>query len=139
MYHVNPDIKYILPQQQYPHELHLLIRQQNIIGWRQLFQGRFSGQWSRIQSDYYYRTSDSRPGKKQTSTGNGWQVKIIKTLWTNWRTLWKQRNHDVFGHNAATIALAQKKEVTRQLVQIYDHKLQMEPSAQSLLHLRVKI
>jgi hypothetical protein len=59
--------------------------------------------------------------------------KIIKTLWTHWRTIWKQHNHDVFGQDAATIALAEKKEVTRRRVQIYDQKFQMEPSAQSLL------
>ena len=46
--------------------------------------------------------------------------KIIKTLWTHWRTLWKQRNHDVFAKDAATIALAEKKEVTQRRVQIYD-------------------
>ena len=113
MYHVNPDIEYILPHQQYPHELHLLIRQQNKISWQQLFKGGFSGEWSRIQSENYYRSSDNRPGTQVTFTGNGWQVKTIKTLRTHWRTLWKQRNQDVFGHNAATIALAEKKEAIR--------------------------
>jgi hypothetical protein len=70
MYHVDPNVKYILPHQQYPHELHLLICQENKIGWRQLFHGRFSGEWSRIQSDYYYRSSDNRPGKQITFAGN---------------------------------------------------------------------
>jgi hypothetical protein len=55
-------------------------------------------------------------------------------LWAHhWRTLWKQRNHNVFGHDAATIALAEKKEVAQRLVQIPDQKFHMEPSAQSLL------
>jgi hypothetical protein len=133
MYHNNPDQEFILSYQPYPHELHLLIRQQNKIGWRQLFQGRFSQEWSRIQSDYYYRTLENRSSKNHKMTGNGWQVKIITTLWTHWRTLWKQRNQDVFGHDAATIALAETKEVTRRLGQLYDQRLQMEPSAQSLL------
>jgi exonuclease III len=131
-YNIDPETVFTVPYQQYPRELHLLIRQQNHIGWRQLFHGRFSVEWSRIQSDFYFRTRDD-PGRNHKLTGQGWQVKIITTIWTNWRTLWKQRNHDVFGHDAATVALAERKEVRRRLTQIYDQKFQMEPSAQSLL------
>jgi hypothetical protein len=134
MYYVRPTTVFTVSYQQYSPELHLLIRQQNQIGWRQLFQGRFSDEWSRLQSDYYYRTRDSRPsGQIHKFTGNGWQVKIITALWNHWRTLWKQRNQDVFGHDAATIAMAETKEVKRRLIQIYDQRFQMEPSAQSLL------
>jgi hypothetical protein len=133
MYHEQPTTVYTVSCQHHSPELHLLIRQQNQIGWRQLFHGRFSAEWSRLQSDYYYRTRDERPGQIHKFTGTGWQVKIITALWKHWRTLWKQRNQDVFGHDAATIALAETKEVKRRLVQIYDQRAHMEPSAQSLL------
>ena len=132
LYHIDPETAFTVPSQQYPPELHLLIRQQNQIGWRQLFHGRFSAEWSRIQGDFYFRTRND-PGRSHKLTGKGWQVKIITTIWKHWRTLWKQRNHDVFGHDAATVALAERKEVHRRLNQIYDQKTQMEPSAQSLL------
>jgi hypothetical protein len=133
MYHGRPHTTYIVSCQRHSPELHLLIRRQNQIGWRQLFNGRFSEEWSRIQSDYYYRTRDERPGLIHKFTGNGWQVKIITAMWKNWRTLWLQRNQDVFGHDSATSLSAETKEVKRRLVQIYDQRSLMEPSAQSLL------
>lgn len=117
----------------YPQELRLLIRQRNNIGWRQLFQGRFSVEWSRLQSDYYFRTRDERPGQNHKFAGDGWQVRIITLLWKHWRELWKQRNQDVHGHDAASIAQAEQREVKQRLEQIYSLRMHMEPSAQSLL------
>jgi hypothetical protein len=49
-----PDISH------YPTSLRSLIMQQNAIGWRQLFNGRFSVQWSIIQDEYLYRTRADR-------------------------------------------------------------------------------
>jgi hypothetical protein len=88
---------FIVNEFRYPIEMRLLIRQQNNIGWCQLFHGRFSTEWSRLQGDYYYRTRDDRPGQNYKFTGDGWQVSIITFLWKQWRVLWKQRNQDVHG------------------------------------------
>jgi exonuclease III len=133
MSHNNTDPEFTVSHRHYPQALHLLIQQQNHIGWRQLFHGRFSGEWSRLQGDHYYRIQDERPGNNHKYTGDGWQVKLITLLWKHWRSLWKQRNQDVFGHDAATVALAEKKEVRRRLDQIYDQRYYMEPSTQALL------
>ena len=135
MYHDEASkIEYTVDYCRYMPELHLLIRQQNKIGWRQMFQGRFSLEWSRIQGDYYYRTRDERQGQIHKFTGDNWQVKLITLLWKHWRELWKQRNQDVHGHDAATTALAEAKDVRRRLEQIYDKRFHMEPSVQTLLH-----
>jgi hypothetical protein len=119
---------------QYAQELRLLIRQQNNIGWSQLFQGRFSTEWSRLQGDHYYRTRAERPGQNHKFTGDGWQICIITLLWKHWRVLWKQRNNDVHGHDASASVQAEKRDVKRQLEQIYKARSQLEPSVQSLLH-----
>jgi hypothetical protein len=55
-------------------------------------------------------------------------------LWKHWRVLWKQRNNDVHGHDASASVQAEKRDVKRQLEQIYKARSQLEPSVQSLLH-----
>jgi hypothetical protein len=127
------DTEFIVNFRHYPRDLHGLIRQQNQIGWRQIFHGRFSVEWSRIQGDYYCRTRDDRPSQTHKFTGDSWQVQIITLLWKHWRVLWKQRNQDVHGHDAATTVAAETKEIKRRLEHIYAKSSHMEPSAQSLL------
>jgi hypothetical protein len=132
-YDEESEIEFLVDFRHYPSDLHLLIRHPNNIGWRQLFHGRCSMEWSRLQGDYYYRTRDARPGQDHKFTGNSWQVKMITLLWKQWQELWLLRNQDVHGHDAATKELAEKKEVRRRLEQIYDKRFHMEPSAQALL------
>jgi hypothetical protein len=60
-------------------------------------------------------------------------VAIITVIWEQWYVLWKFRNDDVHGKDAAAKAIAEKREVSRQLTTIYDQRTHMEPSAQSLL------
>jgi hypothetical protein len=43
-YCIDPKTVFTIPYQQYPPELNLLIRQQNHIGWRQLFHRRISAE-----------------------------------------------------------------------------------------------
>ncbi len=125
----------IVHDDHYPTELRIiLIRQQNNIGWRQQFHGRLSVEWSSLQSNFYHRTRDKRPGQNHKFTGDGWQVSIITLLWKHWRILWKQRNQDVHGRDTASHTIAEQTDVKEQhLEQIYHLvKRHMEPSAQSL-------
>jgi hypothetical protein len=39
----------------YPQDVRHLLVQQNAIGWRQLFSGRFSIEWARLKQEYYYK------------------------------------------------------------------------------------
>jgi hypothetical protein len=101
---------FIVNDSRYSLELRLLIRQQNNIGWRQLFHGRFSVECRRLQGDFDYRTRAERPGQHHKFTGDGWQVSIITLLWKHWRELWKQRNQDVHGRDAASITTPTKRK-----------------------------
>ena len=116
---------------QYAVELHPLINTQTRIGWRQLFNGRFSKQWEDIQNTHLYRVRDQLPTKN--NSGQRWQVAIITVIWEQWYDLWKLRNADVHGKDEATRALAAKREMSRRLEAIYAQKIHMEPSAQALL------
>jgi hypothetical protein len=61
------------------------------IGWRQLFNGKFSKEWSHIQ-DNLYGTNLASPD--QQKTGLRWQTKLILKIW-GWQTklilkIWEQ-------------------------------------------------
>jgi hypothetical protein len=131
-YH-NTDDEYVPNPMHHPVSLRLLIVQQTEIGWRQLFNGRFSVQWSKIQEAYLYRTQADRTGPSAKLTGDRWQTKLILFFWEQWRGVWKLRNESLHGKDTAARVAAEAKEVKRRLEEIYDLRAQMEPSAQELL------
>lgn len=68
-------------------------------------------------------------------TGDQWQSQLIRTIWKEWETRWSDRNQAVHEKNAITRQQALRREVTRQLNQIYQqHHLMEPPSVQELLH-----
>lgn len=122
---------FVMPPDHYPSEYRRLICQQNAIGWDQLFLGRHSLEWDRLQDAFYSRQLDSTQNKARTS--HRWQLAIIRTLWTRWFLLWALRNNDLHGADVSRRAQAVKKEVDRSLREIYDMRSQMEPSMQQAL------
>ncbi|KAI2502333.1 hypothetical protein MHU86_12137 [Fragilaria crotonensis] len=117
----------------YPVELREIIRQQNDIGWRQIFNGRFSKEWSIAQDAYYRRVLPKPGGTLARRSGARWQRQLILAVWDWWFELWKSRNEDVHGADQRTQAEAQRREVTRRLGEIYDQRSQLEPQVQQLL------
>jgi hypothetical protein len=119
--------------QDFSEELQPLLLQQRKIGWRQLFNGRFSTEWASIQDGYYYRTRGAGTGHRKEASGHKWQTQLITFIWEKWYKLWKTRNQDVHGKDAITSAQADAREVRRSLDQICSQRLHMEPSVQALL------
>ena len=115
----------------YPQHFHILIVAQSRIGWRQVFNGRFSTEWSDHQDAHYYRMRATIPLKNKS--GLTWQVGLINLIWDKWHELWKIRNADVHGKDLVGKAAAEKREVTRKLKAIYALKNHVEPSARALL------
>ncbi len=87
--------------------------------------------WGELQNTHLYRNRQHLPTKH--SSGQKWQVAIITVIWEQWYMLWKLRNEDVHGKDAASRAIAETQEVSRNLTAIYDQRNHMEPSSQSLL------
>ena len=117
----------------YKHTLHRLMHQQNRIGWRQIFHGRLTVEWVRIQ-DFYYRRSELQEGMKGVQlTGERWLTNLILFVWDKWYTLWKQRNQDLHGCDAKTRAESERIDVRRQLQDMYQQKHHLEPRVQELL------
>ena len=116
-------------------DLRNLIIEQNAIGWRQIFSGRFSQEWSVIQQAQYHRLRSTPQSQGQRKrTGDRWQAQLIGTIWKAWDRRWAARNKAVHGHNATTRQQAIRREVQRQLDTIYQQKGMMEPSVQELLY-----
>jgi exonuclease III len=133
MYPETDEQEYRPNPRHHPPALRQLILQQTEIGWRQMFNGRFSILWSVIQNGYLYRTQADRKGVARKLTGEKWQTYLITHIWEQWQELWKMRNESLHGKDAAAQAIAEAREVKRRLVEIYDLRGHMEPSVQDLL------
>jgi hypothetical protein len=71
---------------------------QHTISWKQLLQGRFAKQWSRLQEDYPNRNDQLKLDRKYYS-GEIWLRKLIALLWTTVCTCWNHRNESRHGSN----------------------------------------
>ena len=108
-----------------------LIANQNDIGWKHVFLGRFCTDWSDVQDAHYATMLNKKEGKRRT--GEQWQKEIINEIWSQWFLVWAMRNQDLHGVNESTRARAEREETERTLRDIYDLREQMEPSVQQLL------
>lgn len=122
----------------FPNKFHRLIAQQNAIGWQQIFHGRFSTEWARLQDDHLiHLTHQIDKGAyvqgTMKRTGDQWCQDITTVLWKQWSTLWRLRNEVVHGRDEQDRRRQKEKENMRKLRHIYSQREFMEPSVQELL------
>ena len=132
MWFSNYETEPLLQPHQFSPRLQRLIHQQNQIGWRQMFNGRFGSEWSKVQNDAYSRRPQNSDDKIKR-TGAKWQTQLIVHIWTQWESAWNERNTALHGHNLTTKNEAIRRDVRRQLEVIYQNRNMMEPSVQELL------
>ena len=77
----NPGLPVEVSSIVFPREVRLLIQQQNAIGWPQIFRGRFTSKWQKIQNVYYLRHEQKSAFKR---TGEMWQKTFILVIWDTW-------------------------------------------------------
>ena len=120
----------------FPPDLRRVILQQNEIGWRQVFNGRFAKAWSTVQEDSLARYTGSNGSNNTQSRKKGkqWQKKFILEIWKQWMILWKARNDLVHGINMTAQNEANRRRTEDELRTIYDQREQLEPEYQSLLY-----
>ena len=124
--------QFVLSSDKFPHDVHRLIRHQNEVGRRHVFLGRFCFEWSHLQDEFYSRTLE--PRGKNAWTGTRWQVSIIGEMWDQWRLFWNLRNQELHGATVSQQAIAEVRNIQRDLRDIYDKKALMEPNVQELLY-----
>jgi hypothetical protein len=125
----------------FPSDVRQVIIQQNKIGWRQVFNGRFAMAWASVQADFTARQvqrSTANTKNQQRKKGKQWQKKFITEIWKQWFILWKQRNELVHGTTQSTRQDAIRRTAAAELRAIYDTKEQLEPEAQGLLFQEVQ-
>jgi len=132
----------------FPTKYSRLLQEQRNIGWRQVFSGRLSSEWARLQSDYQYvqmlrrqdapyQTNRAVP-RTLTRTGSQWTGAIINQCWTLWGEAWSLRNELVHGNDRISRNAAHQEKIRHRLTAIYEQKLAYEPSIQDLLYDRME-
>ena len=107
----------------YPQRFHLLIRQQTAIGWRQIFNGRMSTEWNRLQADY-----DFNNRKSDYHTLCLWTTNIVCNIWNDWYHLWELRNGVIHGHDSTSCHKAKRDLAEKEICMIYDSRDTMLPA-----------
>ena len=141
----------LLRPDDFPDKYSKLIRQQNAMGWKQLFNRRMSKEWARIQDDHLFVMTRRRhdlagqpssvagrigpPDKGHFGQQNGstWTTEIITTLWEQWALIWTMQNADIHRHDEITRSQQLDRSNRQRLEMIYDRKMQMEPQIRELL------
>lgn len=119
------------PEQYHP-TLRGIITQQNRIGWKQLFLGRFGIAWSQHQTRHYMAHGEEDDGLDRS--GLQWQSNLIQFVWDRWYVLWRSRNQEIHGHDERTRQEASKRKVRQELHEIYQNRSMYDTNVQNLLH-----
>jgi hypothetical protein len=83
---------------EYPVLYHRLIDEQSSLGWRQLFQGRMTSEWARLQDQHLKQLKVTA----NCHTGTLWTTNIITTIWKEFFTMWNARNTAIHGNDSDT-------------------------------------
>ena len=103
-------------------DLERLITAQNAVGWSQLFNGRWSTQWSIIQGCYMGDnvTQDRSP------LGDRWNVAVLQELWDLWHELWTYCNSAVDGIDETARREAELVILRRRMRNVYAQRNRVE-------------
>ncbi len=85
--------------------------------------GRFCQEWSELQDSCFYRERATLSMMKKL--GLTWQTGLINKIWNKWYELWKRQIKDVHGRDQASQAIAVKREVKGQLIEIMPWRTKM--------------
>jgi len=117
-----------VPTSTYPNKYHDLIQSQNKIGWEQLYQGRWSTWWAKLQSDYHKRKAN----QLETSSGPQWVLETGRLLIDQWLNLWKLRNEERHGKDISQQQEHRKEIAKTELTALYALKNKVCPSEAQL-------
>jgi hypothetical protein len=118
------------PEARHPPGVQELIKDQNEIGWEQLFYGRFSTKWKEYQKAELKR---QRQEQKEHNCGSPWIRTVIEIIWEAVRDEWKLRNDVRHGKDDEEKALKQMEQAERQIKHWYEKKKWMETEVQRLV------
>jgi len=80
-----------IPSSEYPPHYQQLIQEQNNVGWQQMWNGRWTTQWRKLQDIHCTLMNEKE------LTGHEWALKLLLSVWQSWNDLWSKRNEIVHG------------------------------------------
>jgi hypothetical protein len=105
------------------------------IGWRQIFNGRISTEWSLLQ-DQYLQDQKLYSAK---NTGLLWAASLLTSLWDEWHLVWTIRNEVIHGHDESSRQRKQRASAEKELRAIYEDRELLLPADQDHLFEHVDI
>ena len=116
--------------EEYPQQYHILIISQNQIGWDQLYKGRWSIHWSKLQDMY----KESHHATQGITPGPQWVLQHGRLLIDQWMILWKQRNEERHGKDNARQQELREHIAKSALEELYAFKRQVCPSDRHIFY-----
>ncbi len=93
---------------------------QEAIGWTELWKGRLSNEWSKMQQKHLGAFDRKKNGQT-------WTITMAQTILEGWLDLWECRNGERHGRDAQTRAEAQRQQALRELELLYAWKGHVMP------------
>lgn len=107
-----------------------LIRNQGVIGWDQIFFGRFVLDWSDLQDDYL----NDLPGRKKSHTGLAWTKGVVRIIWRFVYQNWEARNSEKHGIDKDTREAKLLEMAQIETQQLYNIRNQVLPRDRALFY-----
>ena len=104
------------------------VASQLTIGLEQVFMGRFSLHWSRLQDQFLISQDISSP----LFSGSRLISSTITIIWHHVHRLWLQRNNDIHGDTPQSIEASAYSQAQREVLEVYSLRSQVQ-SADSVL------
>ena len=124
-----------VPSNAYPATYRTLIDEQNMIGWDQVYKGRWSREWGRLQESYARR----QQGPHERQLGKTWVMGVGRLLIDQWLKVWTMRNADRHGVDLAMQMTIRERVVFSKLEELYTYKDRVCPTEQSLFYANVEV
>ena len=114
----------------YPPRYTRLIDTQNMIGWDQLYKGRWSIEWSKAQEGFIKRNHHI----VGLTGGQSWVLSFGRLLMDQWLTVWSMRNEERHGKDKAHDAQVRTHRLHSELQELYSYKTKVCPADRDIFH-----
>jgi hypothetical protein len=119
-----------IPEANYPTQYQTLIATQTAIGWKHLYKGRWSREWSHLQT-LYLQNKDPTAG---TTDGQSWVLAVGRLLINQWLQVWKIRNQERHGTDELQQKQIRMEVACAELKELYTYKTKVCPADRSIFH-----
>jgi hypothetical protein len=106
---------------------HPLLEEQAHLGWRRIFDGRWSRKWAYLLDQYLREIGNKDP----KYTGTTWLTAMPTTVWPQFFVVWSERKDTVHGNTQATRQPALCRKITRGIYQWFYRRDQLLQSGLS--------